>query len=210
MSLPVQCRTRSRRCKAEGVTRSLSAIYLADGLQASRISAWFSALRTARPCGSRCAEPVKSWQVTVDAFTRIVPHRARVGHDLPVAGVRHGNAVPGELKGVRVAPRKRRPKLKSRAGGDKPSRHPLARFSRPRRPMPLHVREFACGGCGLEPDRDANAARNILRRGIALAGRDVGPWVVPAHRRVFPNHMSPGVRGRMRERYAAEGFRSCM
>lgn len=40
--------------------------------------------------------------------------------------------------------------------------------------MPLHVRELACGCCGLATARDANAARNFLRRRIAPAGWDVG------------------------------------
>ena len=44
-----------------------------------------------------------------------------------------------------------------------------------RQSMPLGVREFACGGCGLVRDRDVNAARNILQCGIALAGWDIGP-----------------------------------
>ncbi len=43
-----------------------------------------------------------------------------------------------------------------------------------RQDMPLSAREFACGGCGLVTDRDVNAARNILQRGIALAGWDIG------------------------------------
>ena len=64
---------------------------------------------------------------------------------------------------------------------------------------------FACGGCGLVTDRDVNAARNILQRGIALAGWDIGPpWVVPARPRVFLNHMSPGLPGQDAERYAAD------
>ena len=37
----------------------------------------------------------------------------------------------------------------------------------------------ACGGCGLVPDRDVNAAGNILLREIAPAGRDVGPLGLP-------------------------------
>ena len=43
-----------------------------------------------------------------------------------------------------------------------------------RRKMPLGARELACDGCGLATDRDVNAARNVLRRGIAPAVREIG------------------------------------
>ena len=43
-----------------------------------------------------------------------------------------------------------------------------------RQSLPLGARELACGGCGLVTDRDVNAARNILRRGIAMAGWEIG------------------------------------
>ena len=39
--------------------------------------------------------------------------------------------------------------------------------------MPLNVREYVCNDCGLVMDHDANAARNIHRRGISLAGKGV-------------------------------------
>ena len=39
--------------------------------------------------------------------------------------------------------------------------------------MPLCVREYRCGDCGLVTDRDVNAAKNILSRGIAAAGWDI-------------------------------------
>jgi putative transposase len=40
-------------------------------------------------------------------------------------------------------------------------------------PKPLHVREWTCGHCGTEHDRDHNAARNVLFEGrrIVAAGR---------------------------------------
>ena len=48
-----------------------------------------------------------------------------------------------------------------------------------RQPMPPGVRTFCCKGCGLVLDRDVNAARNILRRGIALAGWEIEPKACP-------------------------------
>lgn len=38
---------------------------------------------------------------------------------------------------------------------------------RPRGIAGLGIREWTCGGCGADHDRDVNAARNILRRGLA-------------------------------------------
>jgi putative transposase len=40
-------------------------------------------------------------------------------------------------------------------------------------PKPLHVRVWACGSCGIEHDRDHNAAKNVLSEGrrIVAAGR---------------------------------------
>ena len=73
-----------------------------------------------------------------------------------------------------------------------------------RQSMPLGAREFACGGCGLVTDRDVNAARNILRRGIALAGWDVGPSGRPgASESVLEPHVA-GLPGQDAERYAAD------
>jgi len=40
--------------------------------------------------------------------------------------------------------------------------------------VPLDIREFACGGCGRVLDRDRNAARIVLKRGILQVGRDRG------------------------------------
>ena len=77
-------------------------------------------------------------------------------------------------------------------------------------PMPLHVREFACGGCGLATDRDVNAARNILRRGIALAGWDFGPSGRPGASESVPEPHVAGLPGQDAERYAAEGLQSCI
>ncbi len=43
-----------------------------------------------------------------------------------------------------------------------------------RQPMPLGVRAFICGGCGLVTGRDVNAVHNILQRGSALATCEIG------------------------------------
>ena len=72
-----------------------------------------------------------------------------------------------------------------------------------RQAMPLHVREFVCGGCGLVTDRDVNAARNILQRGAALAGWEIGPMGRPgASGDVPPIHVA-GLPGQDAERHAA-------
>ena len=47
-----------------------------------------------------------------------------------------------------------------------------------REALPLGVREWACGECGAEHDRDANAAENILAAGLAVAAS--GDGVSPA------------------------------
>ncbi|MYD76253.1 MAG: IS200/IS605 family element transposase accessory protein TnpB [Gammaproteobacteria bacterium] len=60
-----------------------------------------------------------------------------------------------------------------------------------RQKMPLEKRVFECGGCGVVMDRDANASRNILQRGLALAGWDMRPLA------------SPGASENVRERYVA-------
>lgn len=39
---------------------------------------------------------------------------------------------------------------------------------------PLHVRTHACDACGLVLDRDVNAARNILARGLASLEANAG------------------------------------
>ncbi|MDE0520851.1 MAG: transposase [Boseongicola sp.] len=73
-----------------------------------------------------------------------------------------------------------------------------------RQKMPLDVREFACGGCGLVTDRDVNAARNVLRRGIALAGWEIGPSGCPgASGDVLAPHVA-GLPGQGAERHAGE------
>ena len=60
--------------------------------------------------------------------------------------------------------------------------------------MPLCVREYRSEVCGLETDRDVNAAVNILSRGIAAAGWDVEPVETPVR---------PGASGDIRYRYVA-------
>ncbi len=72
-----------------------------------------------------------------------------------------------------------------------------------RQAMPLRVREFACEGCGLVTDRDVNAARNILQRGVALAGWEIGPSGRPgASEDIALDHVA-GLPGQDAERYPA-------
>ncbi|MXW87428.1 MAG: transposase [Boseongicola sp. SB0673_bin_14] len=60
-----------------------------------------------------------------------------------------------------------------------------------RRFMASGARAAACGGCGLVTDRDVNAARNILQRGIALARRDIGSSSRPgASESVLESHVA--------------------
>ena len=66
--------------------------------------------------------------------------------------------------------------------------------------MPLCVREYRCEVCGLVEDRDVNAARNILSRGSAAAGWDIAPVETPVRPGIFVTDMSPGHRGRTRNR----------
>jgi len=60
--------------------------------------------------------------------------------------------------------------------------------------MPLGTREFRCKDCGLATDRDVNAARNILSRGITAAGWDVEAVETP---------LRPGASGDIRDRHVA-------
>ena len=41
-----------------------------------------------------------------------------------------------------------------------------------RRKMELSQRLYECAECGMQMDRDLNAAKNVLRRAMALQGRD--------------------------------------
>ena len=45
-------------------------------------------------------------------------------------------------------------------------------FCGARNPVQLDVRQFECSGCGKVLDRDVNAARIVLKRGIAKVGQD--------------------------------------
>ena len=73
-----------------------------------------------------------------------------------------------------------------------------------RQSMPLRVREFRCGGCGLATDRDLNAARNILRRGISLAGGEIGSSSRPGASEDVAEFHVAGLPGQDAERYAGE------
>ncbi|MXX89261.1 MAG: transposase [Boseongicola sp. SB0665_bin_10] len=66
---------------------------------------------------------------------------------------------------------------------------------RDRPSVPLGARELACGGCGRATDRDVNAARNILQRGIALARWDAGPSGRPGASTGVPERHVAGLPG---------------
>ena len=67
-------------------------------------------------------------------------------------------------------------------------------------PMPLCVREFRCGNCGLSLDRDVNAAANILNRASAVAGWDIGAAPAPE---TVAAPLRPGASGDRAYRHAA-------
>ncbi|MCE2522599.1 MAG: transposase [Rhodobacteraceae bacterium] len=74
--------------------------------------------------------------------------------------------------------------------------------------MPLNVREYVCNECGLVLDRDVNAARNILRRGMSLAGWEIGLMSHPGVSEDVGTSDVAGLPGQDTERYAAENGQS--
>ena len=71
-----------------------------------------------------------------------------------------------------------------------------------RRTMPLSVREYVCNECGLVLDRDVNAARNILRRGMSLAGWEIGSLSHPGVSEDVGTSDVAGLPGQDTERYS--------
>jgi putative transposase len=55
----------------------------------------------------------------------------------------------------------------------------------------LSVRKFTCGGCGRTHDRDVNAARVVLKRGLAQVGLD-WPELKPVETGPLPLETTPG------------------
>ena len=75
-----------------------------------------------------------------------------------------------------------------------------------RQKMPLEKRVFECGGCGVVTDRDVNASRNILQRGLALAGWDMKQVASPgASGNVRRTHVA-GLPGQGAEQYLSECY----
>ena len=70
--------------------------------------------------------------------------------------------------------------------------------------MPSGAHELDFGDFGLVTDRDVSAARNTLQRGIALAGRDVGPSGRPGVSEGVPEPHVAGLPGQDAELCPAE------
>ena len=79
-----------------------------------------------------------------------------------------------------------------------------------RRSMPLGAREYACNDCGLVLDRDVNAARNILQRGMSLAGWEIGSPSHPGVSGDVGTSDAAGLPGQDTERCAAGNVQSCI
>ena len=56
-----------------------------------------------------------------------------------------------------------------------------------RQKMPLQTRTYRCESCGQESDRDINAAKNILRRGITAVGGLTGQGLPDANKKEVQN-----------------------
>jgi putative transposase len=56
--------------------------------------------------------------------------------------------------------------------------------------MPLHVRTWTCGNCGITHDRDVNAANNLLAAGLAVSACGAG---------VRPQRRTPGGQSAMKQ-----------
>ena len=76
--------------------------------------------------------------------------------------------------------------------------------------MQLCVREYACKGFGPVLGRDFNAARNILRRGGALAGWEIGSTSHPGVSESVMRSDAAGLPEQDTERHAADNGRSCI
>ena len=73
-----------------------------------------------------------------------------------------------------------------------------------RQKMPLNKRVFDCEGCGVSIDRDVNASRNILQRGIAQAGWAMEPLAPPGASESVRNHHVAASAGQDAERYLSK------
>ncbi len=167
------------------------------------------------------------------AHARVADARRDFCHQLSTALIRENQAVAVEdlcVTGAgpdppgQVRPRRRLVRLRgacwsTRPGSTAGSFHRIGRFEPTSQrcsacgvkdsPKPLHVREWQCGACGAQLDRDINAAVNVAKAaGLAVTacGAQVRPG--PPWRRAAKQELTRRHAGKQRDRRESPPFRA--